>query len=342
MVNSSLNSEHIHGLREEVIRELSPLVQGRCALLDLPNYPNVGDHLIWEGTECFLERNTGSQLDYASASVFFDRSRVERVDRILLQGGGNFGDLYPKHMRFREAVVTRFMDHPIVLLPQTAFYRDPDNLQRTITAFSRHPRLTLCARDHVTLKFMQTHFPENTIRLVPDMAFCLDRFSETHQHRTPQEILFMLREDGEQPLDTLVSACPDADVFDWPTMQSSRWHDISATLRQGAERCVHAGLALAHALPGEHAWDYRYHYMRQHQPWIEEGINMVKRYDLVVTNRLHGHVLAILLGVPSILLDNSYGKNCWFHDAWLKDCPGSRFAGSAAELQLQIQQWLSA
>ena len=45
-------------LREEVDRVLGPLVAGarRVALLDYPNFPNVGDSAIWLGQNAWLRR----------------------------------------------------------------------------------------------------------------------------------------------------------------------------------------------------------------------------------------------------------------------------------------------
>jgi pyruvyl transferase EpsO len=36
----------------------------------------------------------------------------------------------------------------------------------------------------------------------------------------------------------------------------------------------------------------------------------------VVTDRLHGHILCLLVGIPHCLYDNSYGKNREFYRAW--------------------------
>ena len=41
-----------------------------------------------------------------------------------------------------------------------------------------------------------------------------------------------------------------------------------------------------------------------------------RSYDRVVTSRLHAHIFACLVGTPSILIDNSYGKNRTYFDAW--------------------------
>jgi exopolysaccharide biosynthesis predicted pyruvyltransferase EpsI len=35
-----------------------------------------------------------------------------------------------------------------------------------------------------------------------------------------------------------------------------------------------------------------------------------------VTDRLHGHILSDLLGIPHVVLDNEYGKIAAYLDAW--------------------------
>ena len=57
----------------------------------------------------------------------------------------------------------------------------------------------------------------------------------------------------------------------------------------------------------------------------------MSKYNFVITTRLHGHILSILLGVPSIIIDNSYGKNKRFYFSWLQDEPLSYFANSEEE-----------
>jgi pyruvyl transferase EpsO len=37
---------------------------------------------------------------------------------------------------------------------------------------------------------------------------------------------------------------------------------------------------------------------------------------LVVTDRLHGHILAMLMDMPTLVLDNSYGKNSRYAAVW--------------------------
>jgi pyruvyl transferase EpsO len=42
---------------------------------------------------------------------------------------------------------------------------------------------------------------------------------------------------------------------------------------------------------------------------------------VVVTDRLHGHILSLLLGIPHVVLDNSYGKLHQFVAAWTESSP---------------------
>lgn len=48
-------------------------------------------------------------------------------------------------------------------------------------------------------------------------------------------------------------------------------------------------------------------------------------YDQIITSRLHGHILSCLLDVPSLVVDNSYGKNKAYYEEWTKDLDNTHF-----------------
>ena len=52
---------------------------------------------------------------------------------------------------------------------------------------------------------------------------------------------------------------------------------------------------------------------------------------MVVTDRLHAHLLSLLLAIPHAVLDNTYGKLGRFLDAWTGDAPGVHRFGTAEE-----------
>ena len=61
---------------------------------------------------------------------------------------------------------------------------------------------------------------------------------------------------------------------------------------------------------------------------------------MVITERLHGHILCLLGGIPNVLIDNSYGKNAAFYSAWTHDWPGTGFVNTPAAAKARAQQLL--
>jgi pyruvyl transferase EpsO len=53
---------------------------------------------------------------------------------------------------------------------------------------------------------------------------------------------------------------------------------------------------------------------------LKRGMSILGRGRTVITDRLHAHILSLLLDKPHVLIDNSYGKLGSFHAAWTKDC----------------------
>src|SRR5262249_29798872 len=61
------------------------------------------------------------------------------------------------------------------------------------------------------------------------------------------------------------------------------------------------------------------------------GCRLLARGKVVITDRLHGHILSLLLGIPHVVLDNSYGKLSHFHETWTRSMPQVRRVESSAE-----------
>jgi exopolysaccharide biosynthesis predicted pyruvyltransferase EpsI len=109
---------------DEVIGSLLP--RGvKCALLDFPNHPNVGDSPIWQGERAFLRR-AGVAVVYMCDGMTYSESELAvRLGGgiILLHGGGNLGDIWGARQEWRERVIAAFPRNKIVQLPQTIVFR---------------------------------------------------------------------------------------------------------------------------------------------------------------------------------------------------------------------------
>ena len=84
---------------------------------------------------------------------------------------------------------------------------------------------------------------------------------------------------------------------------------------------------------------FGYGVLRDKDYLINQGVEFISQYDLVVSTRLHGHILALLLGIPSIIIDNSYGKNSRFYNTWLKDISNSKLVSNNVELDKELTEF---
>jgi pyruvyl transferase EpsO len=64
---------------------------------------------------------------------------------------------------------------------------------------------------------------------------------------------------------------------------------------------------------------------------LHRGLTLLASGRVVITDRLHGHILCLLMGVPHVVLDNTYGKLSTFRDAWTADVDSAWWASTPAE-----------
>ena len=318
-----LREEKILQLREQIARRLDGLVDRDYVLLDLPYYLNVGDILIWEG-----EREYLSALPYRCLNKGFHYRSLRGIrddTLIILQGGGNFGDLWRLIQEGRLKIIRCYSKNPVLILPVSCWYKNDDLLRQDAEIISQHPGLTICARDTRSFDFLRKHF-NSRILLVPDMALYIPPAKLRGHTRGPGKgTLFLKRTDKELAPDAPPlpkEVLETADVRDWPSVERDppywilyqRLYKYADTLgeRRGMFRFSHLILKFS---------DWYFH-RRCREQLIQEGARFIGRYRDVYTTRLHGCILALLLDRQVTLIDNSYGKNSSFFETWLKDTDG--------------------
>ncbi len=121
------NTDRLEKLKQLIYETLDPLITQNYCLLDIPDQPNVGDQLIYEGEMAFLQR-FNYKLIYEAADKYEEHNKIPEDCTILFHGGGNFGDLYRSHQKSRLGVIEKFCNHKIIIFPQTVYYRNIQNL----------------------------------------------------------------------------------------------------------------------------------------------------------------------------------------------------------------------
>lgn len=288
-------------------------------LLDVPSHPNVGDSAIWLGTRELLA-GIGREPDLECDIDGFhpDSLRSAATNRtVLISGGGNLGDLWPRHQAHRENAIAAVGDRPVIQLPQSVWFRSPEALDRARATFAGHPDLTLLCRDDRSVEVARRHFDTARVIRCPDLALCLPESRlESHRARRPtRDVLWLLRSDHESAWPTAGVPAGTGDWLDEPagvTLRLARWLAPRVARRgPGAARSLHT-----HAL-AKGAADR-----------VARGVRLLTSARVVVTDRLHGHILCAMLRVPHVLLDDAFGKI----DAHCATWPGmARFACRAAD-----------
>lgn len=281
------------------------------ALLDFPTYANVGDSAIWAGEIAYLQRYASGPPAYVSSlSDFSMQDLLARCPEgpIFINGGGNFGDIWPHHQTFRNRLLEQAPGRQVIQLPQSIHFSSPEKLEETARVIERHGAFTLFVRDKESLELAQRHFPCQTL-LCPDMALFIGPIARP---RSPDvDVLCLLRTDAERvDLGVTVTEDPDLRIADWldeskvGLNMARAWGALSSAA-VGGPSAARYGMFKAAA-------DAR----------LRRGVRLLASGRTIVTDRLHTHILALLLGIPHAVLDNSYGKvgrfiSCWTNPSTL-------------------------
>lgn len=290
---------------DAVLKPLIPSGQP-VALLDFPNHANVGDSAIWLGEAAWLARNQNARR-YVCARRDFSSDALRRrlpSGPILLHGGGNFGDLWLAHQRFRERVIREFPNRQIIQLPQTIHFTDPEKLREAAAIVNAHPDFTLIVRDTRSLEIGREAFRCRTL-LCPDMAFYLGKLKAPGSAGRYDGTVCLMRTDRESRAMNVARRDDDMSVtVDWlkdtPTCRACAivFHITSPWYPR---RLAPLAAAMAD---------------RTAALRLRRGVRILTKGKRVVTDRLHAHILCVLLDMPHEIIDNSYGKLSSFVETW--------------------------
>lgn len=291
--------------------------QSEIIYADYPLYGNVGDLFIMKGTEAFFKEHGIRVRKRWNPDNFPVGRKLDPHLIIVCQGGGNFGDLYPYYQGFREKIVQTYPNHKIVILPQSIYFQNKDNLKRTEEIFSKHANLHIMTREKASYATAQAYFSKNHIQLLPDMAHQLFPVIPTQQPSN-QKLRF-IRTDHEA--NQALQEHTEAESYDWRTVLSASDRRTIAFLQTLNVLNKKAG----NPLPIAYIWGKYSDYI------VQKAIRFFSRYESVETSRLHGHILSALLQKENTVIDNSYGKNANYFHTWMEGVPSTRLIQHASK-----------
>jgi pyruvyl transferase EpsO len=248
-----------------------------------------------------------------STRTTYDRRRLRADGPIIVLGGGNLGGLYATHHQLKLSVLADFPGRPVIQLPQSLRFageRERDQLRRAV---AQHGATTLILRDQDSFERAQRDF-DCPVRLAPDMAFGLDTL-----HRQPARIpvAVQVRTDKES---AGPAGAPGIEAFDWleaTPYEPVVWYQGLHRLTSRAIQHVDSRLMRQAFLVACDAFG---------RANLRRGVAMLSRGERLVTDRLHGHILACLLDVDHVVVNDRFGKIEAMWHTWTHRFSRARFS----------------
>lgn len=340
--NAAARPQSLEQLRHETRAVLQALVGPHrdVALLDFPNHQNVGDTMIWRGELDHLA-GLGLRVRYRSDIQRFSRELLDKLvpdGPILLHGGGNFGDLWPDFQRFREQVVSLYPNRRVIQLPQSIEFRDPAAASAANEVFGQHGDFHLLVRDWQSHARARATLPDVQVQFCHDAALGWQPRSQGLRTDETVDVLVLARRDHERGIgiSRFVPTRPGRRdrTADWGLsgIDGLLW------------RLARVPLGLARTVPKLATIPAYYPAMSLAYRALEalnlrDGLRLFRGSRVIATDRLHAHVLALLLQKPHVVVDNNYGKIAGVMNASTGDLGEFLFVSSDVDVDPAVQ-WI--
>lgn len=270
----------------EVLRSISARDRAVPAifLLCTHEWGNIGDLAINFNEVAMLERLFPHLSIFAisrstlAANWQRFRAMITPDDVLVIHGGGNMGDLWPHEEEARLAVVETFPHNRIVSMPQSIHFENQDNLRRSMRVYRRHARLLLAVRDDRSAAVAQTHLADGVVFRTEDAV--LRQEYPFSLARPKQDVLIVERDDKEKNPLNRIDALRTALLA-----RGQRLRTTDTTV----PRLPFSNTELAAKL-------------------VYGKIDEIHSANVVITDRLHGAIFALIAGRPLVVFENSYRK----------------------------------
>src|SRR4051812_2517933 len=332
-----MTGDLVSGYKKELRERFAPLMPADrpAALVDYPESANCGEQAIWLGEKKLLSE-LGVRLAYECSAQTYDRATMAAKlgnGTILMHGGGNIGDRYPLSHEFRLKVLQDFPSNKVILFPQQGTFLDNEHLQRSVNAIGEHPDVTLFARGLVAQHTLSRYFGSKArVEMAPDLAFMLG--PQQRAGDPVYDIVWIGRTDQQGANDQTEAAArlssQPAEKFVLPRFADGI--EINFVVKQRPPTVLLTDWSSLFFENEEARLSYyRLDFDHRAQANVRRAMHMLSLGRIVITDRLHGHIFCLLLGIPHLFLNNDSGKNWNFYETWTRQSALCRLARNPAE-----------
>lgn len=288
----------------------------RIYLFGSPNQVNLGDQAQTYCIVKWLNRNYPNHevliftyytiTDKVLSTI---RKKIIKNDEIFIHSGYHITDLYNMVDKYCE-IIKLFPDHKIVIMPQTInFIKDRSKESYVSEIFNTHGNITLLCRDNISHKKAKLLFSNCKLLLYPDIVTSL--IGTKHYSNNRNGILFCMRNDKEA-------------LYERESIKKlmNRLEPIETIMTDTDSPLFYRTI------------------QRHREEVLSEKWNQFAKYKVVITDRYHGTIFALIAETPVIVLAStdhklSSGVN-WFPKEFGKMVSFAKSLDEAYEMAVDL------
>lgn len=273
----------------KILSSLRKNKDSRIILIGTPAHGNLGDQAIAISEIDFLKKIADDRLVIEIPMPLYKSHRstvkkyIHEQDIIIISGGGWMGNLWIHNEYTIRDIISDFINNKIIIFPQTLFYSNDDVGRKTLIEtkklFGMHEKLILTVRDEKSFecaKYGLKMKSGKNLFFCPDMVAYGTLSKELLVEPKQKIALTCLRNDIEKVLDN---------------------NDINDVLERHGYIVRTTTTVLNRLVP-----------INQRRRIVENKIVEFQEASIVITDRLHAMLFAVLSGTPCIALNNVTGK----------------------------------
>lgn len=264
------------------------ITQKRIWYFCVPTHRNLGDQAQACCIEKYFRKFFSDHIVFKLSNNAFDfyeekilmilKEKIKETDLIFFQSGYTFTGIHPYENMHRK-IVENFPYNKIVFLPQTVKFKNQKILENVQNFYGKYDNIYFFARDKISYDIYKSIFPEHrNVHCFPDIVTTeIGNYDFNNNERNG--ILLCLRNDVEK----LYS-----------------FQEISL-FKEKLQKIAKVSLSDTNSETKENS-------LKEYWKKIEETIDDYAQYQVIITDRYHGTIFALIANTPVIILKTTDHK----------------------------------
>lgn len=258
------------------------ITQKRIWYFCVPTHSNLGDQAQACCIEKYFRKFFSDHIVFKLSNNAFDfyeekilmilKEKIKETDLIFFQSGYTFTGIHPYENMHRK-IVENFPYNKIVFLPQTVKFKNQKILENVQNFYGKYDNIYFFARDKISYDIYKSIFPEHrNVHCFPDIVTTeIGNYDFNNNERNG--ILLCVRNDVEKLY----------------------------SFQEKLQKIAKVSLSDTNSETKENS-------LKEYWKKIEETIDDYAQYQVIITDRYHGTIFALIANTPVIILKTTDHK----------------------------------